>query len=416
VTQPAPAALPPRTLAWLRRSRFAPGVPLGLAALIWLADSSLGSHVGLAGLYVAPLLMSAWGSTRRSPWPLFCLCAALALQVLPWETLGASEFEPAIWVNQAVVVFGLWITASLVQIRAATEADLEQSRQFTGTTLASIADAVLATDAQGRVRYLNRAAESLSGWQAADALGRPLADVLRLTSDSSAMLSGAAEGSRETRAGAPRLLLRRDGTQVPVDHGAAPLIAESGLSGGEVHVLRDATERMRYARALRALAYRDPLTGLANRSSLMDRLGLELAHARRQRAGLALLFVDLDGFKAINDAHGHRAGDAVLLVVAERLRAALREVDTVARLGGDEFTVILPNVSTLEGAQAVARKLLAALEQPIAWEAQSLQCSASIGIALHPEDGDRPEELLEASDARMYRAKASGGGRVALRA
>lgn len=408
------SALRPRTLDWMRRSRFAPGVPLGLCALIWLADSRLGPDVGLAGLYVAPLLMSAWGLGRRSPWPLFCLCAALALQVLPWETLGASEFEPAVWVNQAVVVFGLWITASLVQIRAANEADLERSRQFTGTTLASIADAVLATDAQGRVRYLNRAAESLSGWQAADALGRPLADVLRLASDSTAVLVG--DAGREPRAGAPRLLLRRDGTQVPVDHGSAPLISESGLSGGEVHVLRDATERMRYARALRALAYRDPLTGLANRSSLMDRLGLELAHARRQRAGLALLFVDLDGFKAINDAHGHRAGDAVLLAVAERLRAALREVDTVARLGGDEFTVILPNVATLEGAQAVARKLLAALEQPIEWESQALQCSASIGIALHPEDGDRADELLEVSDARMYRAKASGGGRVALRA
>jgi len=410
----ARSAVPQRTLGWLRRSRFAPGVPLGLCALIWLADSGLGPHVGLAGLYVAPLLMSAWGLSRRSPWPLFCLCAALALQVLPWTTLGTSEFEPAVWVNQAVVVFGLWITASLVQIRAAMEADLEQSRQFTGTTLASIADAVLATDAQGRVRYLNRAAESLSGWQAADALGRPLADVLRMASESSAAL--ATEAGREPRAGAPRLLLKRDGTQVPVDHGSAPLISESGLSGGEVHVLRDATERMRYARALRALAYRDPLTGLANRSSLMDRLGLELAHARRQRAGLALLFVDLDGFKAINDAHGHRAGDAVLLAVAERLRAALREVDTVARLGGDEFTVILPNVATLEGAQAVARKLLAALEQPIEWESHALQCSASIGIALHPEDGDRADELLEVADARMYRAKASGGGRVALRA
>ena len=160
------------------------------------------------------------------------------------------------------------------------------------------------------------------------------------------------------------------------------------------------------------LAYRDALTGLPNRASLADRLELELAHARRQKRGLALLFLDLDGFKAINDTRGHAAGDALLVGAAQHLTHALREGDTVARLGGDEFTAILPGIEDEQAARIVGEKLLRALERPIEHEGELLRVRGSVGLALYPRDGADATSLLQQADAAMYRAKADGGGRL----
>ncbi len=176
-----------------------------------------------------------------------------------------------------------------------------------------------------------------------------------------------------------------------------------------------AIERHRAAERIRHLALYDQLTGLANRSLLSDRLQSALAHARRHDAKLSLLFIDLDGFKPINDRFGHDAGDAVLAAVANRLKGVLREADTAARIGGDEFVVLAEDVRSAEDAERIAQKILVSLSEPVQWQDSDLVVGASIGLALYPEDGQGADALLTVADDAMYAAKAAGKNRWSWR-
>lgn len=170
----------------------------------------------------------------------------------------------------------------------------------------------------------------------------------------------------------------------------------------DLHTQKYVLERLHY------LANYDGLTGLPNRRLFLDRLNVYLSHARRDKHMLAVMFVDLDRFKQINDAHGHRIGDALLIAMAERMKSCLREGDTLARLGGDEFTAILPVLSHPEDAINVARKFLDCCIKPLNVEGHELHSSASIGIGLYPSDGDDADSLLNNADIAMYRIKESG--------
>jgi diguanylate cyclase (GGDEF)-like protein len=179
-----------------------------------------------------------------------------------------------------------------------------------------------------------------------------------------------------------------------------------------------------HARALSAsevradLAMVDALTGLANRLRFFDRLEHAIAYGKRTGGTFAVYFVDLDGFKQVNDSYGHQAGDVLLVEVARRLRAALRESDTVARIGGDEFTVLTSPLENEEGAEVVARKLLAACASPIPLGERELDVRCSVGVARYPDDGDTADALMARADAAMYEAKRAGGQsfRLATRA
>ena len=161
-------------------------------------------------------------------------------------------------------------------------------------------------------------------------------------------------------------------------------------------------ERLRYQ------AYHDALTDLPNRLLFTEHLSPELAQARRQSRPLAVLFLDLDHFKVINDTLGHAAGDQLLKEVAQRLRAGVRQTDTVARVGSDEFTILLPELASPVDATRVAEKLLRAVSSPVVLGGRELSVTASMGIALYPSDGDDPESLLQNADLAMYRAKDGG--------
>jgi diguanylate cyclase (GGDEF)-like protein len=156
---------------------------------------------------------------------------------------------------------------------------------------------------------------------------------------------------------------------------------------------------------LQSLAYHDDLTGLPNRSLLNDRLGLAIAHALRQTSNLALLFLDLDGFKAVNDSYGHGSGDRLLVELATRVRGSVRAGDTVARLGGDEFVVLLDTVTGAEDAARVAAKVLDAVRVPFRLDGRDVSIAASVGVSVFPGDGTSPDELLKSADAAMYRDK-----------
>ena len=167
-----------------------------------------------------------------------------------------------------------------------------------------------------------------------------------------------------------------------------------------------------YQRRIKHQALSDALTGLPNRTLLHDRTGQAIRQADRELSPTALLLIDLDRFKEVNDTLGHHYGDQLLLQVGQRLQAALRQVDTVARLGGDEFAVLLPRIASAEGAVAVARKLQAALEEPFPLDGLTVDVEASIGMALYPEHGNDPEELLQRADIAMYTAKETHAGFV----
>lgn len=171
-----------------------------------------------------------------------------------------------------------------------------------------------------------------------------------------------------------------------------------------------AVERHRAEERVRYLALYDPLTGLANRTLLGDRLDSAISHARRHHISAALLFIDLDGFKAINDTHGHNAGDEVLATVGRRISSCIRDCDTAARIGGDEFVVLLSEIAYPTDAQQVANKVLEAVGQGVAWGEHELRVGASIGIALYPDDAATADTLLTRADDAMYAVKQGGKG------
>jgi diguanylate cyclase (GGDEF)-like protein len=181
---------------------------------------------------------------------------------------------------------------------------------------------------------------------------------------------------------------------------------------GSVLVLRDVSQAQALTRELAHQAYHDALTGLPNRLMLRDRLQQALQRAARRNEQLAVLFVDLDRFKAVNDTLGHRIGDALLCAVADRLRQALRQSDTVAREGGDEFVIILEHIRNAHHGAAVAHKLLKAMDAGYQIDGHTLYCTASIGVSFFPDDGANAEELIKHADVAMFESKDHGRNSV----
>ena len=265
-------------------------------------------------------------------------------------------------------------------------------------------DAVVVADAHGHVVDVNPAAQRLLGIPAAALIGCP-ADTLfadHETPDGHGQMP-----PHEL----PREAWERTGDLELV---VTPLIDHRGATAGRVLVFRDVSERKELERNLRHLAYTDALTGLPNRTLFHDRLKQGLAIASRRDSPLAVFFLDLDRFKVINDSLGHDVGDRMLISVARRLGACLRDEDTLARLGGDEFAILLPEISGAGGSSSVADKLLRALAAPQLINGHELTVGASIGIALFPQNGSDVQSLLRSADAAMYSAKARGRGRAAL--
>lgn len=401
-------------------------VIVGIATLIGLTfavDVNF-PYVAFGGFYTIPILISLWLRSFRVTLGLTGLCTVLSLIELPFIDPGDPAVDPladfrfnALIGNHLVEVASLVVVCLIGYWRLRDERALEESRETTATTLASIAEGVITIDASGRVSYLNSLAEQLTACSREQALGQPLDAVLRLSEERALRvpiedLPSDLVGPQRSKA----VLIPRRGAPLPIEKISSPLRGALGLRRGEVIVFRDITERESHDKNLRTLAYRDPLTNLPNRLALHELLNLELAHARRNKSALAVLFIDLDDFKRVNDTLGHAAGDDLLRATAARLRSHLRETDTIARLGGDEFAVLLPGALSARDGELVATKLLSALEEPLLFEGRELRVRASIGIAMYPVDANGAEELLRRADEAMYRAKQEGGARLAAAA
>src|SRR6185437_28860 len=305
-----------------------------------------------------------------------------------------------------------WALRGVIDRRSAG-GSTNAEKELAQVTLNSIGDGVLCTDVSGNVSYLNRVAEKMIGWSRDEAVGKPLPEVFRITDGLTGAparnpLDMAVQDDEFVGLAANCVLTRRDGFESPIEHSAAPIRAQDGNITGAVVAFHDVSEARAKALEMSHSAQHDVLTDLPNRVLFNDRLTQAITLAERQGKQLAVMFVDLDHFKKINDSLGHDVGDKLLQSVARRLMACIRRSDTVSRLGGDEFVVLLSQVEHAEDAAFSARKILRALTAPHSIDNKNLDINVSIGVSTYPSDGQDAEGLINRADNAMYEAKQHG--------
>src|SRR5580658_8249985 len=311
--------------------------------------------------------------------------------------------------------YRLRLTVRTMIDRWAAEAVCRENALAT-ITLDSIGEGVVRTDLSGKVTYLNVLAEKMSGWFREEALGRPVADVLRLVdSMSGAVLSNVVvivtQGDKSAMATTKCTnctLIRRDGLEFGIENRVAIIHDKVGDTIGAVISFRDVSGARAASAEMSRVAQHDVLTHLTNRTLFDDRLTQAISLAERQSKQLAVLFVDVDQFKRINDTLGHGVGDNLLRSVARRLVACVRRTDTVSRLGGDEFLILLSQIEHSEDAAITARKILRAVAAPHVIDSKSLDVNVSIGGSTYPADAQNAETLVSYADVAMYEAKQQG--------
>jgi diguanylate cyclase (GGDEF)-like protein/PAS domain S-box-containing protein len=293
----------------------------------------------------------------------------------------------------------------------ATENALFEEMEFAQATLDSICDAVITVDVHGTITYMNRAAEKMTGVSSHEAVGLPTTEVLRIIDSETRktvdnpLLRALYEHRTVKLEFDSSLLLHRDGSELKISDAASLIQNADGEISGAVILLH---EDSKSAAKSDSFSEHDWLTGLPNRLLLTDRLTQAIASARRQRNKVALLCMDVDYFKNINDSLGQAIGDQLLKLIAARLVKSVRGVDTVCRQGGDEFLVLLAEIDNAQDAILIAEKILEAVSLPYAVDANIIYATLSIGISIYPDDGDKIAGIMQGADSAMYHAKAIG--------
>ena len=315
-------------------------------------------------------------------------------------------------------IYGVSVKAPLEQLKLSSQL-IHSEKELAQVTLNSIGDAVITTDINGHVQLLNPIAETLTGWTQQEAAGLPLDEVFNIINQATrkpienpayrAISEGVIVGLSNHS-----VLISRDGKEYSIEDSAAPIRDSEGNIFGCVLVFHNITEKYQLMEQISWQAGHDTLTRLPNRTLLSDRIGQAIAHADRQEQLLLVCFMDLDGFKAINDQHGHELGDKLLIDVARRLINVVRGDDTISRLGGDEFVLLLSEISSIDEVDTLLTRILAEMARPFLIGKLTLQISASIGVTLYPFDSSDTDTLLRHADQAMYQAKQSGRNRFYL--
>jgi diguanylate cyclase (GGDEF)-like protein/PAS domain S-box-containing protein len=331
------------------------------------------------------------------------ITAKLAVQCGAQDYLFKSRLDPYL-LPKAL--------GSMIERSAYSDALLEE-KERAQVTLNSIGDAVVSTNIAGQVTYLNAVAEDLTGWSLREAMGHPLEDVFRIIDATSREVAQnpmllAIRNNRTVALTPNCVLIRRDGVEAAIEDSAAPIHDRGGAVTGAVMVFHDVSAARALTLKMSHLAQHDSLTGLPNRVLLNDRLSEAINLSSRYQRKLAVLFLDLDRFKHINDSLGHVVGDRLLQSVARRLVSCVRSSDTVSRQGGDEFVVLLWEVRHAEDASVTAGKILDAIRKPHYINEHELNVTGSIGIVTYPDDATDAETLLKKADLAMYHAKQTG--------
>jgi diguanylate cyclase (GGDEF)-like protein/PAS domain S-box-containing protein len=297
--------------------------------------------------------------------------------------------------------------------RKAVEDALYVEKERAVVTLNSIGDAVLCTNISGNITYLNLVAEAMTGWHREEAMGKPLAEIFRIIDGSTRKtardpMEMAIEQNRTVGLTVNCVLIRRDGFESAIEDSAAPIHDRAGRVTGAVIVFHDVSAARAMSVQMTHSAQHDVVTNLPNRLLLNDRITQSIAMARRRDRPIAVIFLDLDHFKYINDSLGHAIGDELLQSISKRLLTGVRASDTVSRQGGDEFVILLSEIAYPEDAARSAGKLLLSLVAPHSIGGKDLRIDGSIGISVYPEDGEDAETLIKNADMAMYHAKESG--------
>jgi diguanylate cyclase (GGDEF)-like protein len=413
-----------RAALWARRFALgaaATGATWGLAGVLFYDPQSLPAQIFLPFILAGMVGGSITALTGHLPaYMAFCICALVPYALRLTAEGDLLHLVMASLVSLYVIgmgVLGRAVSSSLIaSVRLAAEnqdlaAALREKSALLEATVSHVNQGVAVFESDGRLVAWNPRHRELHGYPVE--LYRRGAKLREFLQHDLARAGGgasaAAIGDDDLRAMIQRPAPARfeqpgaGGRTLEVERNAMP-------GGGFVSTSTDITERKRAEARMLHLAQHDALTGLPNRLLFHDRLGLAMARCRREGGLSAVVLLDLDKFKDVNDAFGHRAGDWALREVARRLRAALRESDTVARIGGDEFALILSDLPEADAAALIASKIATELERPVELETGAWRPNASLGIALFPSDGENAEQLLQNADLAMYRAKAAGGG------
>ena len=297
--------------------------------------------------------------------------------------------------------------------RKTMEEALFVEKERAQVTLDCIGDAVACTDISGNITFLNLVAEKMTGWSLREATGHSMAEVFHIVNATTREpipnpMDLAVERDRIGHLPLNSLLIRRDGHEIPIEDCVAPIHDRQGQAIGAVIVFRDVSATRAMALQIMHSAEHDFLTDLPNRMLLNDRISHVITLAERHVKKVAILFLDLDGFKHINDSLGHAVGDKLLQSIAKRLGNCVRASDTVSRQGGDEFVVLLSEVEHPEDVAFTARRMLRAVAQPHYIDQYDLHVTTSIGVSVYPDDGLDPETLIKNADTAMYQAKENG--------
>jgi diguanylate cyclase (GGDEF)-like protein/PAS domain S-box-containing protein len=266
-------------------------------------------------------------------------------------------------------------------------------------------DAVVVTDLQGIIVDWNKGSQTLYGYSKEEAIGQPVnilhvpEDSDHITSEVIAAVEKSGKWSGEVR------MLHKDGHIGWIESMCVPIYDDNKQMVGALGVNRDITERIKESERLEHLAHYDQLTNIPNRYLLLDRVSHLIAQSERNDSGFALLYIDLDKFKSINDSKGHAFGDQVLIETALRLKQSIRNSDTIARIGGDEFVLLLEKTSNKDAVKAMVETLSKALNKAFIINDEEFTISCSIGVAIYPDEGTTTDTLLAVADKAMYKAK-----------
>lgn len=329
-------------------------------------------------------------------------------QMIPMKLLrnDGSEIDVELWVDsidgpqsEVYAIEARNITAHLRAARA-----LRSREQWLEGVINTVADGIVTVDHQGIVQSFNPAAERIFKFRSDEIIGKSIRELV--PSPISEQVGQGGEWTRLSLLGQELMGKRKDGDVFPMEMALREMLQGDNVS--YTGVVRDISARRRAEERIRHLAQHDPLTNLPNRFLFGDRLDASIGRAGRHKDRLAVVFIDLNDFKPINDEFGHSVGDRALVALSDRLKRSMRKTDTIARIGGDEFVVILEEISGEEHVRGLAHKVMAAVTEPFEVGDHKLRISASLGIALYPDDSTDADQLVEFADRAMYVAKKLG--------
>ncbi|NMG22237.1 diguanylate cyclase domain-containing protein [Brasilonema bromeliae] len=330
------------------------------------------------------------------------------------------QTEPFSYITKPVAEQDLQIAIEIAVYKHQTKIKLQEQQQKFMAILKSMGCAVMITDTCGCIHLMNPIAEELTGWKQEEAVTKKLAEILSLVDkDTGVLIKNLATQVIQTGVvlNLPETLtlIAKDDTEIQIGGNIAPIRDDNGNLIGSVVVFQDITQRKQTEAQLVRNAFYDALTGLPNRVLFLERLSQVFERRkRRNNDRYAVLFLDVDGFKGINDSFGHGAGDNLLIEIARRLESCLRSADTVARFGGDEFAILIEDIKDISDTTNVAKRIQETLKLPIYIEEHKISISASIGIALSCSSYEQPENLLRDADMAMYEAKQQGKARYVV--